>query len=144
MKTSKIKEIISVNEWTKWEHWPVFYFNMKMENGETIKLWKKKQDAFKVWDTVSYEENGEWRWKEIKEQPFVKKYNAEANTRWAMIWMAIKLAFDKVYEWPADFDMACVLSKRIFWLAMEMYWPEEKSEEKEQEKESAKDDKLPF
>jgi len=140
MKTSKIAKIVSVNERNKWEHGPVFYFTMDMENWETIKLWKKKQDAFKLWDTVSYEENGEWKWKEIKEQPFVRKpFNAEANNRWAMVWMAIKLAFELVYKSEDDFQKSAILAQRIFDVAMEMYWTNN-----EPEKESAKDDKLPF
>ena len=139
MKTSKISKIVSVNERNKWEHGPIFYFTMDMENGETIKLWKKKQDAFKLGDTVSYEENGEWKWKEVKEQPFVRKFNPEANNRGAMVWMAIKLAFELVYKSEDDFPTAIALANRIFDEAMSMYWTNN-----EPEKESAKDDKLPF
>lgn len=139
MKTSKIAKIVSVNERNKWEHGPVFYFTMDMENGDTIKLWKKKQDAFKLGDTVSYEENWEWKWKEVKENPFPKKFNAEANNRGAMVWMAIKLAFELVYKSEDDFRTAIALANRIFEEAMNMYWTNN-----EQEKESAKEDKLPF
>ena len=139
MKTSKISKIVSVNERNKWEHWPVFYFTMDLENGETIKLWKKKQDAFKLGDTISYEENGEWRWKEVKEQPFVKKFNSEATNRGAMVWMAIKLAFELVYKTEDDFQNAVVLANRIFDEAMSMY-----GTNNEPEKTSTNNDNLPF
>lgn len=139
MKTSKISKIVSVNERNKWEHWPVFYFTMDLENGETIKLWKKKQDAFKLGDTISYEENGEWRWKEVKEQPFAKKFNSEANNRGAMVWMAIKLAFELVYKTEDDFQNAVVLANRIFDEAMSMY-----GTNNEPEKTSTNNDNLPF
>jgi len=145
MKTAKILEIAGVNERNKWEHWPVYYITMKLDNNELITLWKKKSDAFKVWDTVSYEVVEEWKkWKEVKENPFMwwRKWDPEANNRGAMIGMAIKLAFDKVYQWEDDFQKAAYLSNRLFELAMEMYyWP---IGNKKPEQETAKDDKLPF
>lgn len=143
MKTAKITEITGTREWTKWEHWPVFYISMKLDNDETITLGKKKADAFKVWDTVSYEENGENRWKEVKENTFKPRtYNTESTNKWAMVGMAIKLAFDKVYEWEEDFQKAAYLSERIFELAMEMYNWGEKSETKLEE--NTDNDNLPF
>ena len=54
MKQAKVQEITKVNEW-KWPNWTIFYIWMKLDNWETISLWKKSKDAFKVWDTVNYE-----------------------------------------------------------------------------------------
>ena len=114
---------------------------MKLENQETITLWKKKKDAFKVWDTVSYEENWEWKWKQVIEDPKQQQRKAfsEWQNRWAMVWMAMKLAFELVYKWEDDFQTAVVLANRIFEEAMSMY--ENKTETKQ---ESAKNDDLPF
>ena len=141
MKTSKILEITNVNERNKWEHWPVYYITMKLENQETITLWKKKQDAFKIGDTVSYEVVEEWkRRKEIKEQPFQKKSFSEWQNRWAMVWMAFKLAFELVYKSEDDFQNAVALANRIFEEAMQCYWTSNADENQE----SAKNDKLPF
>ena len=130
MKTAKVTEITKVNEW-KWPNGTIYYINMKLDNNEEISLWKKSKDAFNIWDTVNYElveENGKTRYKEVKENNFKPRgtYNPEANNRWAMVWMAIKLAFDKAYQWEKDFESAKELSKKIFDLAMSMY---EKSEE---------------
>ena len=49
---------------------------MKLDNSEVITLGKKKEDAFKVGDTVNYEvvEEGKKR-KEVKENPFRPKVN---------------------------------------------------------------------
>lgn len=140
MKTSKITEIINVNERNKWEHWPIFYITMRMENWEIITLWKKKKDAFKVWDTVSYEENWEWKWKQVIEdqRPQQKKAFGEIQNRWAMVWMAMKLAFELVYKTEDDFQSAVVLANRIFEEAMAMYWWSNEQQE------TAQNDKLPF
>lgn len=129
MKTAKVTEITKVNEW-KWPNGIIYYINMKLDNNEEISLWKKSKEAFKIGDTVNYEmveENGKTKYKEVKENNYKPRqtYNPEANNRWAMIWMAIKLAFDKVYQWEDDFEKASYLSQRIFDLAMDMYnWPE--------------------
>ena len=140
MKQAKVLEILGCREWT-WDHWTVFYIQMKLDNWETITLGKKKSDAFKVGDQVSYEvvEEGK-KWKEVKENPFQRKpFNQEANNRWAMIGMAIKTAFEVFYDPKKEnFKETMALAQRIFEEAMSMFneWGEEK--------ESAKDDKLPF
>lgn len=145
MKTAKVLEIVWVNERTKWEHWPIFYITMKMDNNELITLWKKNKDSFKVGDTISYEVVEEWRkWKEVKDNQFRKPYNPEATNRWAMIWMAYKLAFELTYKWDNDFQNAVVLANRIFECAMDTYNLKNDLKEKNEEQESAKDDKLPF
>lgn len=144
MKTSKISKIVSVNERNKWEHWPVFYITMDLENNETITLWKKKKDAFKVWDSVSYEVVEEWkRWKEVKENPFQQKqaFNQQQNI-WAMVGMAMKLAFEQLYD-KSNYNETLVLAKRIFEDAMRMYESYWKDTNSNQEQKEEKDD-LPF
>lgn len=54
MKTSTIKVIHSVKEYTKWKHWPVWYFTMDMENGDKINMWKKSSDAFQLGQEITY------------------------------------------------------------------------------------------
>lgn len=144
MKTWKITEITKVNKWDKWEHWPIYYISMKLDNGEVITLWKKKEDAFKVGDTVNYEvvEEGK-KWKEVKENPFKPKaYNSEWNNRGAMVWMAYKLAFELVYKKEDDFQKTVALANRIYEEAMATYNAGEKSDSKLEE--SADNDSLPF
>ena len=137
MKTAKITEITKVNEW-KWPNWTIFYINMKLDNNEEISLWKKSKDAFKVWDTVNYEmveENGKTKYKEVKENNFRPRpaYNPEANNKSATIWMAMKIAFEVLYD-KTNYQETIQLATRIFEDAMAMYenyWkkPESKLED---------------
>jgi len=143
MKTAKITEITKVNKWDKWDHWPIYYISMKLDNNETITLWKKKEDAFKVGDTVNYEvvEEGK-KWKEVKENPFKpRSYNSDNNVG-AMIGMAMKIAFEHMYD-KTNYNETFQLATRIFedsmWL-LENYGkkPENKLEEDNE------DQSLPF
>ena len=141
MTTAKITEITKVNEW-KWPNGTIYYINMKLDNDEQISLGKKKADAFKVGDTVNYEsfeENGKTKYKEIKEYPFKPRaYSWEWNNKGAMVWMAIKTAFEVFYDAKKEnFKETMALAYRIYEEAMAMF-------NEGEEKESAKDDKLPF
>ena len=134
MKTAKITEIWKVNEW-KWPNWTIFYINMKLDNWETISLWKKSKDAFKVGDTVNYEvvEEGK-KWKEVKENPFKPRVvDSTATNRSATIWMALKIAFEVLYDKKEqNFNECIALAQRIYEEAMAMYngtKEEEKSDE---------------
>jgi len=145
MKTAKITEITKVNEW-KWPNGTIYYINMKLDNGELINLWKKKADAFKVWDTVNYdsfEENGKTKYKEVKENPFKPKaMSSESNNRSATIWMAIKVAFEVLYDPKKEnFNECIALAHRIYEEAMAMY-SEWESESKLEE--TTENDPLPF
>ena len=124
MKTAKITEITKVNEW-KWPNGTIFYINMKLDNNEEISLWKKSKDAFKVWDTVNYEmveENGKTKYKEVKQSNFQPRaaYNPEANNKSATIWMAMKIAFEVLYD-KTNYNETIELATRIFEDAMSMY-----------------------
>ena len=146
MKTAKITEITKVNEW-KWPNGTIFYINMKLDNNEEISLWKKSKDAFKVGDTVNYEmveENGKTKYKEVKENPFKPRpaYNPEANNKSATIWMAMKIAFEVLYD-KTNYNETIELATRIFEDAMAMYenyW--KKSESKIEDNNDEMD--LPF
>ena len=141
MKTAKITEIWKARKW-EWPHGDVFYIPLKLDNWENISLWKKSETAFNVWDTINYEENWEWKRKEVKVNNFQPKsnYNPEIANRWAMVWMSVKLAFERVYQTEKDLEKAKKLSKEIFDIAMELYnWkPESKIED------STENDDLPF
>lgn len=146
MKTAKITEITKVNEW-KWPNGTIYYINMKLDNNEEISLWKKSKDAFKVWDTVNYEmieENGKTKYKEVKENNFRPRpaYNPEANNKSATIWMAMKIAFEVLYD-KTNYQETIQLATRIFEDAMAMYenyW--KKSESKLEDNND--DTELPF
>lgn len=144
MKTAKITEITKVNKWDKGEHWPIYYISMKLDNNELITLGKKKEDAFKVWDTVNYEVVEEWKkWKEVKENPFTAKsnYDPDKTNKSATIWMAMKIAFDKLYD-KTNYQETIELATRIFEDAMAMYENYGKSESKIEEDND--DVNLPF
>ena len=142
MKQGKITEITKVNEWD-WPHWKLYYIDMKLDNGETISLGKKKADAFKVWDVVCYEDytdaKGRTKQREVKdEQPIKKSFNSD-NNKGAVVWMALKIAFECYYDKKQEnFNETVALAQRIVDVAMEMMGTTEEI------KESAKDDALPF
>jgi len=142
MKQAKVVEITKVNEWD-WPHGKLYYINMKLDNWETISLGKKKADAFKVGDSVCYEDyidaKGATKQKEVKEEQPKRTFNAEGNNKWAMIWMAIKTAFEVFYDPKKEnFKETMVLAQRIYEEGMAMF------NDGEEPKESAKDDALPF
>lgn len=144
MKQGKVLEILGANEWN-WPHGKLYYINMKLDNWETISLGKKKADAFKVWDTVCYEDyvddKGKTRYKEVQDEQPKKTFDSSNNNRWAMVWMSYKLAFELVYKKEDDFQKAVLLANAIFDQAMITYGSEQTTTD---ERESAKDDKLPF
>ena len=142
MKTAKVLEIIGANEWD-WPHWKLYYINMKLDNWDTISLWKKKADAFKVGDQVSYEDYVDAKWKtkqrEVKEEMQPRKtFSMESNNKWAMIGMAIKVAFEVLYDKKLQNYKECMeLAHRICEDAMEML-------NEAPEEENTKNDSLPF
>lgn len=136
MKTAKVTEIVKVNEWS-WPNGTIYYINMKLDNNETISLGKKKSDAFKVWDTVNYEtveENGKTKYKEVKENPYTKRsVSTDSSNKWAVIWMALKIAFEVMYDKKTqNFTETVALAQRIVDVAEDMMKKdtEEKTEEK--------------
>lgn len=132
MKTAKVKEIWTPRKW-EWPHGDVFYIPLKLDNWENITLGKKSESAFKVWDTVNYEvvEEGK-KWKEVKENPFRPRTSSEWNNKGAMIWMAIKVAFEVFYDKKEqNFKETMALAQRIYEEGMKMFGdelPEEKEE----------------
>lgn len=144
MKTAKVQEITKVNEW-KWPNGTIYYINMKLDNNEEISLWKKSKDAFKVGDTVNYEmieENGKTKYKEVKENNFRPRpaYNQTEQNKGAMLWLAIKVAFEHLYD-KSNYNETITLATRIFEDAMEIYENYWKTENKSDENE---DQNLPF
>ena len=129
MKTAKILEIWTPRKW-EWPHGDVFYIPLKLDNWENISLGKKSESAFKVWDTVNYEvvEEGK-KWKEVKENPFVKKsFNPDSN-KGAMVWMALKIAFECFYDKQQEnFKETIALAHRIVEEAENMLGEENKEE----------------
>lgn len=142
MKTAKIVKL-TIDSWD-WQYGKMYSHKMELDNWENIKLNKKKDNSFKVWDTVNYEENGEWKWKEVKEEKnnnFKSSYNAAETNKSATIWMAMKIAFDKLYD-KTNYRETIELATRIFEDAMaiyENYW-----KKPEWLNETAENDDLPF
>ena len=143
MKTAKVLKVTI--ESRDWQYGKMYSHKMELDNWETIKLNKKKDNSFKVWDTVSYEENGDWKRKEVKEEKtFQPKsaYNQAEQNKWAMLWLAIKVAFEHLYD-KKNYNETITLATRIFEDAMsiyENYW-KNKSESIE---DSTENDDLPF
>ena len=141
MKTAKVLKV-TIDSWD-WQYGKMYSHKLELDNWETIKLNKKKDNQFKVWDTVNYEENGEWKWKEVKEEKTFQPrstYNPEATNKGAMVWMAMKLAFEQLYD-KTNYNEVIQLATRIFEDAMEIYENYGKAENKSDENEN---DQLPF
>lgn len=142
MKTAKVTKVTIKPR--DWQYGKMYSHEMELDNWEKIKLNKKKDNQFKVGDTVSYEENGEWKWKEVKEEKtFTPKGTSNENNIWAMIWMAMKLAFEHLYD-KTNYEETYELGVRIFEDSMyllENYW---KNKSESDLKEDASNDDLPF
>lgn len=111
MKQSKITQILKTNEWES-KYGKMYSITLKLENWETITLNKKKQDAFKVWQLIKYEEIEIW--KKRKEVIEKKQEINQWNQRWYFTSIAFQIAFDKVYKWEDDYQKTIYLAQRIF------------------------------
>lgn len=111
MKQSKIIQILNTNEW-EWKFGKMYSITLKLENGETIALNKKKPDAFKVWFPIKYEEieSGK-KWKEINDK---KQESSNFNPRSYFTSIAYQIAFNKMFNGVDDYDISVKLAKRIF------------------------------
>lgn len=142
MKTAKVTKVTIKPR--DWQYWKMYSHEMELDNWEKIKLNKKKDNQFKVGDTVNYEENGEWKWKEVKEEKkFTPRGASNDNNVGAMIWMAMKLAFEHLYD-KTNYEETYELGVRIFEDSMyllENYW---KNKSESDLKEDASNDDLPF
>lgn len=111
MKQSKIIEILKVTPWES-KYGTMYSYTLKLENNETIVLNKKKENAFKLWDSILYEEIEEGKKRrEIKER---KNDNTVQSQRWYFTSIAFQIAFDKAYKWDNDYQNTVYLAKRIF------------------------------
>ena len=146
MKTWKITKLVSVNEFN-WDHWTTYYIKMELDNWDTISLWKKNKDAFKVWDEVKYEEyqNSKWftAWKEVRENNF-KKWEYKQDQRGYFTSIAFQIWFTN-YKKEDDYQNCVYLSKRIFADMMDNYESKEpeKAEQKTEDKKPVEEE-LPF
>ena len=142
-KTSTIKEIIATNEY-KNDFWTTYYIKMKLENWETITLWKKNKDAFKVWDTVNYEDYVDAKWytkqREVKEN---KKPEYKQDQRWYFTSIAFQIAFQN-YSWEDSYKYCSDLARRIFADMLDNYESKQPEEEKKSEPKKEEEVDLPF
>ena len=154
--TTTIKEIVKTKEW-EWKFWKMYAITLHCENGEYPILNKTKPDAFKVWDSVTYEVIEPWKkWKEITEKSwsYSKKWNYQSQE-----WYFTSIAFQIAFQWfdalneDEKFSDRVYIAKRIFSEMVDNLkdtQTEEKSEPKTpgevlKEKAKAKDDEdIPF
>ena len=134
MKTWKIIEIQSVNEFTN-DYWTTYYFKMKMDNWEVISIWKKRKDAFKLGDTLTYEEytnsKGKQAWREAKENNF-KKWEFKQDQRGYFTSIAFQIAFQS-YSWEDSYKYCSDLARRIFADMLDNYENKQPEENKNTE-----------
>ena len=115
--TTKITEIVKTQEW-EWKFWKMYAITLHCENWEYPILNKTKADAFKVWDTVTYEVIEPWKkWKEITEKSwsYSKKWNYQSQE-----WYFTSIAFQIAFQWfdalneDEKFSDRVYIAKRIF------------------------------
>ena len=149
MKQSKITQILKTNEWES-KYGKMYSITLKLENWETITLNKKKQNAFKLWDNVKYEEIEAW--KKRKEIIDKKPESNQGNPRSYFTSVAFQIAFQN-YSWEDSYQFCSTLARRIYSDMMDNYENKQPEEEKVEEaktpaevlKEKAKtEDDLPF
>ncbi len=80
MKTAIINEILNIREYDG-QNGLIYYFKLKMDNGEIGEIGKKSKAAFKVGDSLTYtatESNYGLNFKEVKQNGFSGKQSAES------------------------------------------------------------------
>ena len=109
MKESKILEITKT-KLREGPNWRLYYITIKLENWETITLWKKKEDAFKVWQVVKYEEVEKGKkWKEVKEKSFAPVQDPKS----AIVLTAFQVAFSTKHLAPTFRDCLNLVDRLI-------------------------------
>lgn len=107
MKTSKILEITKT-KLREGANGKLYYITLRSENGEYITLWKKREDAFKVWQLVKYEEIEKWKkWKEVKEKSFAQ------DPKSAIVLTAFQVAFSAKHLAPTFRDCLNLVDRLI-------------------------------
>lgn len=107
MKTSKILEITKT-KLREGANGKLYYITLRLENGDYITLWKKREDAFKVWQVVKYEEVEKGKkWKEVKEKSFAQ------DPKSAIVLTAFQVAFSAKYLAPTFRDCLNLVDRLI-------------------------------
>lgn len=107
MKTSKILEITKT-KLREGANGKLYYITLRLENGEYITLWKKREDAFKVGQIIKYEEIEKWKkWKEVKEKSFAQ------DPKSAIVLTAFQVAFSAKHLAPTFRDCLNLVDRLI-------------------------------
>ena len=107
MKTSKILEITKT-KLREGANGKLYYITLRLENGDYITLWKKREDAFKVWQVVKYEEVEKGKkWKEVKEKSFAQ------DPKSAIVLTAFQVAFSAKHLAPTFRDCLNLVDRLI-------------------------------
>ena len=107
MKTSKILEITKT-KLREGANGKLYYITLRLENGEYITLWKKKENAFKVGQEIKYEEVEKGKkWKEVKEKSFSQ------DPKSAIVLTAFQVAFSAQHLAPTFRDCLNLVDRLI-------------------------------
>lgn len=114
MKTSKIAEIISCRSF-EWQYGISWAYKLRMENGDKWEIVKKKENALKVWDELTYELIDGQYWPQFKVQK--PAYNRGWNSDKALlITSAMQSAVSLVSTWYVKIDKLESTFDRIYWI----------------------------
>lgn len=134
--TTKILEIVKTKE-REWKFWKMYSITLHCENGEYPIFNKRKADAFKVGDEITYEviEPGK-KWEEVSWKKSYK-WNSQSQ-EWYFTSIAFQIWFEKAYKGEWDFQAAVYLSRRIFAEMVDNLNNPEQKEDKTEEKSESK------
>lgn len=120
--TTTVKEVVKTKEW-EWKFWKMYAITLHCENWEYPILNKTKADAFKVWDTVTYEVVEPWKkWKEVTEKS-KKSGSYQQSQEWYFTSIAFQIWFQgfNPLDDNEDFQARVLASRRIFSEMMDNY-----------------------
>lgn len=98
----KITEIVKIQP-RDWEQWSMFKYTLRTGKGNYPVFYRKKENAFKVWENISYQELWWGKFKQI----FPTNKNKKEWVESFFLTNAFHIAFKR---YPSDLDYWCCLA----------------------------------
>lgn len=139
-KTSKIKAIHKMTDQPN-QNW-IYFYDLEMENGDRGSIWKKKINAFNIWDSLTYNlEPWKFEWKfylkEVRQNKRNWSSRPSENPQEKFIWFAMSYAKDIVVAQIQQTDMFSTeamlkLADELYlWMNNKFIWIQEQKNQSE-------------